>query len=209
MTLSILRDLRLWALLLLLGVCIGSSAHCGVLLPQMPNPMATHFNGNGTPNGWSSPSEFAGLWLGLTWGFAVLFAGIAVWLPRASEGCVTNYVNLPGKQDIIRNGNLNPVLKTMSWMIAIDGAAIAALLWTIFALTAEANLSVPVVLPSGAIIGPVVGIIVFEIGFVATLFIVSNNARKAKPPTEGKADDQTASASGGDDSAGSSLIRSV
>jgi len=171
-----LKDTSLYALLLLLAASIGSTTHAALLLPSLPNPMATHFDTSGQPNGYSSPQSFIGLWIGLTWGLAAVF-GPSVFLPRAP----LDYLSLPGKEELNAAGRLIPLLKTIAVMLIVDGTLIIAVLWAIFATTAIANLSRPVLLPVGAVIGPVIAIIAAEVLVVGgILHMTMRERRKAR-----------------------------
>jgi uncharacterized membrane protein len=68
-------------------------AQAGLYVPRMPNPMATHFDAAGNPNGWSSPLSFAVVSL------LVLLATASVPLAIARLVAVlpASLVNLPDK----------------------------------------------------------------------------------------------------------------
>ena len=54
--------------LLLIALLGLIAAQCGFYGPQMPSTMASHFDGHGEPNGWSSRAAFFGLGLILALG---------------------------------------------------------------------------------------------------------------------------------------------
>jgi uncharacterized membrane protein len=180
-----LKDARFYALLLLWALCIASTVHSALLLPTLPNPMATHFSSSGDPNGYSSPQSFTALWIGLVWGMAVLFAA-SVWLSKTP----VRWLNLPGKEELDEAGRLVPLLKSISTLLIINGSLIIAVLWAIFALTAIANLTQPVKLPSGAVLGPVIAIILAEVLLVAGMLGLVIKEQRNIPEGEGTTDSQ-------------------
>jgi len=61
--------------------------------PLLPERVASHFDGYGRPNGWSSRDAFIAINASVTLLMAVLYAGIGFALPRLPEALI----NLPNK----------------------------------------------------------------------------------------------------------------
>lgn len=76
--------------LFLVGICILQILSYA---PLMPEHMASHFNGEGVPNGWSPRTAFFGLYLGL---LVILFLAFRV-LPGLISHFPDSIINLPNK----------------------------------------------------------------------------------------------------------------
>lgn len=179
---QLFREPRIYTSILLIGVLAGMTAHAVILRGRMPDPMATHFRSDGTPNGWSSASSFLATWLGIGWGIGGVLLTLSVVMPF----CPDTAVNLPDKEVFISvPGSVTRLLKAISALLLVDTAAIVAVIWVIFALTAQANEVSPPFLPTAAIIGPVAAIIVAEMAFVGgILYLVYKERariRRAEP----------------------------
>ena len=61
---------------------------------QLPDTLASHFDSEGNPNGWSSKTSFFTLYLGMM----VLFAGIFLLMPRYLTKLPISIVSLPNKE---------------------------------------------------------------------------------------------------------------
>jgi serine/threonine-protein kinase len=79
--------------LVVLGVVSLWVAHLILYLHQLPEPLATHFNGAGRPNGWMNQRTFALFQLGLL-GFIAFVFGVA---GAAARVMPARFVNLPNR----------------------------------------------------------------------------------------------------------------
>lgn len=61
--------------------------------PQMPDVVASHFDGLGAPNAWSSRDGFFGLYLAML----LLLIGIFVFVPRWTESRINFGMRIPNK----------------------------------------------------------------------------------------------------------------
>lgn len=104
--------------------------------PDLPERMATHFNGSGEADGWSSKASFTWLYAGLVALMALTFWGIAAFLPRLPDALI----NVPNKEYWLaperRRATLAYFADQMLWM----GNATLLLLLYALRQTIQANL---------------------------------------------------------------------
>ena len=128
-----MRPSRL-AILLLILLAFWQMSHYEPLLPER---MATHFDGAGAADGWSSRSEFFRTNLVMVAGFGLVFMGIMALIHRVPSA----HINLPHKEYWLaperRAATLDWIGRQMEWL----GAATLALLLGMTQLTIWANLS--------------------------------------------------------------------
>ena len=74
-----MRSLPLLSLLVLIG---ATAAFVFATVGSLPPHVATHFGGNGAPNGWMSRSAYTVFMLGFTVAFPLLVSAMAGRLPR-------------------------------------------------------------------------------------------------------------------------------
>lgn len=105
--------------------------------PLLPEQMATHFDGAGQADGWSSKTSFILLNVGMTVGMALLFLALPALIGKMPDA----WINMPNKDYWFaperRATTLDAMQRWMEWI----GAATIALLIGITQLTIEANLS--------------------------------------------------------------------
>ena len=128
-----MRPSRLMLLLLIL-LAFWQMSHYE---PLLPDRMATHFDGAGAADGWSSRSEFLRTNLVMVAGFGLLFVGITALIHRVPDA----HINLPNKEYWLtperRAATLDWIGRQMEWC----GAATLALLLGMTQLTIRANLT--------------------------------------------------------------------
>lgn len=61
--------------------------------PQMPEVVASHFDGRGAPNGWSSRNVFFAIYLSMI----ALLVGIFIFVPRWSEARIRFSLKIPNR----------------------------------------------------------------------------------------------------------------
>ncbi len=123
--------LCVWLLMMLGLLQLG---HFG---PQLPERVATHFDGQGFADGWSSRTEFYWTTLAMIIGTGLLSLGI-IWLVSRIPAA---HINLPNKDYWLaperRVATLDVMGRHMEWL----AAATLVLLLGITQLTIEANLT--------------------------------------------------------------------
>lgn len=123
--------------LLLLSLIILALLQVAYYGPRLPDRMATHFDGAGAADGWSSRTEFTVMSLAMALGMGLIFLGTTAWLDRIPNA----WINLPHKEYWLaperRTATLDAFAREMEWL----GAATLVLLLGITQLTIEANLT--------------------------------------------------------------------
>ena len=84
-----------WLRLSIVLAVLAGGAIAAWYWPALPERVASHFDGAGRPNGWSSKESFVGLMLGMTVFHAALFLGIEQLVRRAPA----KWINLPHKEE--------------------------------------------------------------------------------------------------------------
>ena len=104
--------------------------------PLMPEPMASHFGGEGKPNGWSSRATFFGLLAGVQLLFLFIFIGI----PRLVGVLPNSLINLPHKDYWLAPERRKKSLDMMGDWLGWFGVAMLAFFLMVGQLTYAANL---------------------------------------------------------------------
>lgn len=102
----------------------------------MPDPMASHFDGSGRPNGYQSKDGFFLLSAALLVGNLLIFAAFGPMLRKIP----TSWVNLPNRDYWLSPGRREETIGFMARQMDWFGVATVLLLATILALACIANL---------------------------------------------------------------------
>jgi len=110
-----------------------------IYYPQTPEHLASHFNGQGVPNGWSSKDAF----YGLTAGIMALMVVVFLWLPR--QRWFFNYKtrNLPNREYWFAPERAEASTDFLKAQWLWFGAASIALQTVVMFLAIDANLNPP------------------------------------------------------------------
>lgn len=113
-----------------------SVAQAAYYYPRLPEPMASHFDGSGAPNGWSSKTSFFTLG-----GFVIaMLAAVFLLLPAFLRMLPTGWINFPYKDYWLQPSRREESIARMSRELVFFGCASLFLLLAIFQAVYEANL---------------------------------------------------------------------
>lgn len=124
--------------LILLALILAACVQAYLAYPRMPNPMASHFNGAGIADGWSSPADFFTVMLMVEIACAACFL-FTPGLTRLPDGLI----NLPNKDYWLAPERREQTLRGLGRSMLDFGIATQLLLMYAMHLSVQANLSDP------------------------------------------------------------------
>jgi serine/threonine-protein kinase len=123
--------------------------------PQLPDRMASHFDGAGQANGWSPKASFFGLEAFIL----VLMTACFAIMPALIEGLPPRLVNLPNKDYWLAPERRAATMASISSALTWFGCAVLAFLIAITWLVIRVNLGLEAGLPSPPTWGLLAGIV--------------------------------------------------
>jgi serine/threonine-protein kinase len=112
---------------------------------QLPDTVASHFNGAGQADGWSSKTFFFGMMTGMM----ILMAAIFLYLPRMIHKIPVNFVSLPYRDYWLAENRRAATMRFISRQMAWFGVVTQLLLIATVQFTIETNLDTRRSLPAG------------------------------------------------------------
>lgn len=108
-----------------------------IYLPQLPNPMATHFGVDGQPNGFSSPGGFFALGGGVMLLMLAIFGGMGSLLRRLPN----SLINIPNRDYWLAPERRAATVGRVADLMAMFGLFVLTFLDVVFYLAIRANLT--------------------------------------------------------------------
>ena len=136
-----------------------------ILGPNLPDPIASHFDSNGVADGWTSRTGFLVLYGGLQLlgGLMLIAAAKLVWvLP-------TSLLNIPHKDYWLHEERRDETLRFSSHLLILIAGWTALFLVGVFQLTFQANLANNNVLPFGALPALITTYLILLVGVILVL----------------------------------------
>jgi uncharacterized membrane protein len=130
-----MQDARLPKLLFAI-LAVGAAIYFSTYYAQMPDVVASHFNGRGVPNGWQTKPAFFGLFAGMSALAAVLGFGI----PRIIASVPPQLINLPNKQYWLAPEHLAETMMFLNAYFAWFGCAVFLIMILTFDYAIQSNL---------------------------------------------------------------------
>lgn len=128
-------DSRLPKLIFVL-LALYAAIHFSYLYPQLPDVVASHFNGRGVANGWQTKSAFFGVFVGVS----VLAVVLGFGIPRIIAVVPAQLINLPNKQHWLAPEHLAETMEFMNAYFAWFGCAIYLIMILTFDYAIQSNL---------------------------------------------------------------------
>lgn len=145
---------------ILLALCLVLIGH---YYPRLPDPLASHFGRDGTPDGWMSKASFLDFALTLLGIFSLLFVGLRFWLRKIP----VSLINLPHRDYWLaperREATLEFIARHLMWF----GSATLALFADMFHQTFRVNLG-----QAGHLEHPVLTLVVYLVAIFSLLLVL-------------------------------------
>jgi len=117
-------------------LAVGAAIYFSTYYAQMPDVVASHFNGRGVPNGWQTKPPFFGMFAALT----VLAAVVGFGVPRIIASVPPQLVNLPNKQYWLRPEHVAETMAFLNAYFAWLGCAVFLIMILTFDYAMQSNL---------------------------------------------------------------------
>lgn len=128
-------DSRLPKLLFVL-LALYAAVHFSYHYPQLPEVVASHFNGRGATNGWQTKSAFFTVLVGVS----VLAAVVGFGIPRIIGVMSAQLINLPNKKYWLAPEHLAETVEYLNTYFAWFGCAILGIIILTFDYAIQFNL---------------------------------------------------------------------
>jgi len=130
-----MRDARLPRLLFVV-LAVGAAVYFSSYYPQLPDVVASHFNGRGVANGWQSKPAFFGFFVAMS----VLAAGVGFGIPRMIATLPPQLINLPNKRYWLAPEHLAETMEFLGAYFAWFGCAVLLIMILSFDYAIQSNL---------------------------------------------------------------------
>jgi hypothetical protein len=137
------------ALLVLGGLILGAAWHIDTTAALLPDAVATHFVGDGRPNGWMTREGYRVFMLLFVTVLPLFVVAMAGWLPRLFPGAA----NIPNRRHWMAPERREAALRLLAAYACWLGSLLVLFIFGIHILLLQANRSVPARLPETAFFG--------------------------------------------------------
>ena len=117
-------------------LAVGAAIYFSTYYAQMPDVVASHFNGRGVPNGWQTKPTFFGLFAAMS----VLAAVLGFGIPRIIASVPPQLINLPNKQYWLAPEYLAKTMAFLNAYFAWFGCAVFLIMILTFDYAIQSNL---------------------------------------------------------------------
>ncbi len=117
-------------------LAVGAAIHFSPYYAQLPEVVASHFNGHGMANGWQTKPAFFGVFVGVS----VLAAVIGFGIPRVIAALPPQLINLPNKAYWLAPGQLATTMEFLKNFFAWFGCAVLVVIIVTFDYAIQSNL---------------------------------------------------------------------
>ena len=117
-------------------LAIFAAVYFSYCYQQLPEVIASHFDGRGVPNGWQSRSAFFAVFAGVS----VLAAVLGFGIPRLIAAMPMQLINLPNKQYWLAPERREESLKFLRLHFAWFGCALFLVIFFAFHYAVQSNL---------------------------------------------------------------------
>jgi len=122
--------------LLFVVLAAYSALHFSSYYSQLPEVVASHFNGRGVPNGWQTKSAFFAVFVGVS----VLAAVIGFGIPRIIFSLPMELINLPNKRYWLAPEHIAGTMEFLNQFFAWFGCAVFTVILVTFDYAVQSNL---------------------------------------------------------------------
>ena len=138
-----MKSLPLVLLFALLALVAGRAL---IVYPDLPDTVASHFDGSGRADGWSSK----GVFLAIAMGVLALVAAVSVGLPLGLARLPVAWINLPRRDYWLAPEHVAEARTALRTFLTWFGILTTALVGWVFELTYRANLAPNLAFGAGA-----------------------------------------------------------